>query len=519
MSINQANNNNRSVTHLNEATLYRFGQLLLENFGLNFSENRQTEMEMAIIQSFASSTFTTPEEYLEFVKSKIDGGAEMERLANFATVNETHFFRDAAQFEALSTLVLPELIHRRQSMRTLRLWSAGCSTGEEPYSLAILLKELLPDIQDWSITILGTDINTNALDRARRGVYSSWSFREDQAKILREKYFKQVNNHWEIQPEIRRMVTFSRLNLAMPSYPSFDTNTNFIDLILCRNVLIYIDPSTAKDISYRMFESLQPGGWLAVAPSEGSPELFKRFQARSFTNAVLYQRLTQTAALRQDKIRNRVYTAPLRPLKDVIDPPEKSINLPRAHSASMDVPTRPVPTTEEQSMIEQAQELISFGQSTQALEILKQLSASRFCQDKVCALLGEIFANRGDWDQAQHWCTQAIRQNRLALEPYYTLALVLHHKGEMEQAIEAMRKVVYLDNTDILGHFELANLYFESGLFPKAAKSLDNALRLLENRSADDLVPRSGGTTVNRLRDAITRQQQHWNALMLDQSL
>ena len=176
-----------SANYLSSEDLQRFGQLLLDKYGLNFSENRRSELEAAAIQSFAASTFSRLEDYLQFLGSESDGGAELERLVNIATVNETHFFRDSGQFDAMATHILPELIKRRQSMRTLRLWSAGCSSGEEPYSLAIMLHELLPDINEWSITILGTDVNTNALDRARRAVFSAWSFREEQSnKVLEQ---------------------------------------------------------------------------------------------------------------------------------------------------------------------------------------------------------------------------------------------------------------------------------------------------------------------------------------------
>jgi chemotaxis protein methyltransferase CheR len=514
----QVNTDEISNHYLSERDYERFSQLLLDCFGLNFSDNRRSELELAIMQAFATSTINNLEEYFDFIKDEVDGGAELERLVNFATVNETHFFRDAGQFDALSADILPELINRRRSLRTLRLWSAGCASGEEPYSLAILLRELLPDLEDWSITILGTDINTNALDRARRAVYSDWSFREEKAKLLRDKYFHREGNRWELMPEIRRMVTFTRMNLATTEIPSYETNTNFIDLILCRNVLIYLSERVSQHIVSQFFESLQPGGWLVVAPSEGAPDMFKRFHAQSYPSAIMYQRLTLTGTLRMEKTRPRTsYTGPLRSSSAVSPSSPVNLSLPRTTPIARPVQfPPPIPPEEELPLLEQAQDLISYGHSDQAQDILLRLTSSKSLQDKVDVLLGQVYANRGDWDQAEHWCVQAIRLNRLSLDAYYTLALVLQHKGKIDLAIEAMRKVAYLDHSDVLAHFGLANLYFESSQLPKAVKSLDNALHLLENRAAEDLVPRSGGITVSRLRDAIIRQQQHWNALMLN---
>jgi chemotaxis protein methyltransferase CheR len=505
-----------STNSLSDVDFQRFGQLLLKKYGLNFTEIRRSELEGAVMQSFAASTFSHLDDYYQFLNENRDGGAELERLVNIATVNETHFFRDAGQFDALTTHVLPELIKRRQSMHTLRIWSAGCSSGEEPYSLAILLHQLLPDLNDWSITILATDVNTNALDRARKAVYSTWSFREEQAKLLRDRYFTPVGNRWELLPEIRRMVTFTRMNLAVPNYPSYETNTNFIDLILCRNVLIYLGEEVTRAIIARFFECIQPGGWLIVAPAEGSPDFFKQYKARSFPSAVLYQRLTQTAILRQEKPPHRPTATTSTPAS--ISPPTVPIRNPVPRTSPLNKPPA-IPSLspiEEQELFDQAQEMLSHGLQDKALELLQKLTDTGTLRDKACALLGQIYANRGDWDRAENWCSQAIRQNRLSLDAYYTLALVMQHKNELDYAIEAMRKVVYLDHTDILGHFGLANLYYDSGQYSKALKSLDNALHLLENRMSDEIIARSGGITVTRLRDAIIRQQQLWNGLMMD---
>jgi len=152
------------------------------------------------------------------------------------TIGETYFFRNAAQFQALRDQVLPELIARRRAngFKQIRVWSAGCATGEEPYSLAILLGELLPDLADWSITILATDINQEFLERARQGVYRASAFRNETPDDLRDRYFKPVEGGWQLDPAIRRMVTFGHLNLVSDDYPSFETNTTGLDLIVCR---------------------------------------------------------------------------------------------------------------------------------------------------------------------------------------------------------------------------------------------------------------------------------------------
>jgi chemotaxis protein methyltransferase CheR len=233
---------------------------LAETCGLHFSHHRRSELEHGIGQAFAASTCTTLAEYYQRLTGVNPDTVELDRLINAVTVNETHFFRDEGQFNALYTYVLPLLIERQRATRTLRIWSAGCASGEEPYSVAMLLRELLPDVDQWAITILGTDINTEALNRARQATYGEWAFREDRARQWRSRYFRPITtNRHELIPAVREMVTFARLNLAEPSYPTFETNTTMLNLILCRNVTIYFS-KTATQVVERFYHSLVRAG-------------------------------------------------------------------------------------------------------------------------------------------------------------------------------------------------------------------------------------------------------------------
>ena len=152
-------------------------------------------------------------------------------------LSETHFFRGASQIQALEQRILPEVIARRSSERRLRIWSAGCSTGEEAYTLAILVNRLLPDVASWDVLILATDINSRSLQQGRRGIYGKWSLRGT-SELAAASYLTRLGDRFEVVPRIRAMVTFYRLNLVENLYPSPSTNTHAMDLILCRNVLL-----------------------------------------------------------------------------------------------------------------------------------------------------------------------------------------------------------------------------------------------------------------------------------------
>lgn len=505
MTLALATRSRQDIPALQYGDYMRFSQLLLDHCGLYFSEKRQAELELGVRHAFAASTCSDLDEYYRLLQDPRAGALERDRLINAVTVSETHFFRDAAQFDALYNHVLPQIIERKQPLRTLRIWSAGCASGEEPYSIAMLLRDLLPDVDEWAITILGTDINTEALDRARKATYGEWAFREARAKQWRLRYFRPQGNRYELFPQVRRMVTLARLNLAEPCYPAYESNTAFMDVILCRNVTIYFSEPVILQVVDRFYESLVDGGWLVVGHSEPSLTTYRRFQARNFPDTILYQRTGQPITLPAD------WVWPRPSEKGPLPQAPASAAVPSPAPAQPDaILLTPPSLVQESDRFERAQELLEYGHSEEARDLLLKLVKSRPDHVAACALLGQAYANLGDWQEAERWCRQAVRFDKLTLDAYYTLALVFQHQGKLDSAIGAMKKVVYIDRNGVLGHFGLANLYRMNGQLPQAFKSLDNARRLLEARADEDLIPGSGGVTVGRLREAVVRQQQQW---------
>jgi chemotaxis protein methyltransferase CheR len=486
----------------------RFSKLAEERFGLRFSQKRRAELERGVKQAFAASTCADLDEYYHLLQDPESSVIHTERLINALTISETHFFRDAGQFEALRQHVLPQIIQRRRPLRTMRIWSAGCASGEEPYSIAILLRELLPDVDEWAITILATDLNTEALARARKATYGNWAFREEQAKQLRSHYFCKQNGRYRLIPEVQRMVTFNRLNLAEPAYPDYATNTTFMDLILCRNVTIYFAEETTRQIVARFYDALIQGGWLVVGHSEHSLVTYRRYQVHNFPGAILYQRTGQPTELPKSWL-PQPKEAP-RTVKPPMPAPVPVDIRPDLRPAP--ISTSPPVEEEKVDPMEQARELLEFGHSEEARDVLLKLVESKPHHAPVCELLGQAYANLGCWGDAEHWCREAIQVDKLALDAYYTLALVLQHQGHVAQAIEVMKKVVYIDRHYVPAHFGLADLYHTNDQLSRALKSLDNASRLLEGQAEDTPIIGAEGITVGRLREAIARQQQRWSA-------
>jgi len=185
------------------------------------------------------------------------------RVVDALTSADTAFFRDMHPFEALRAAILPDLVARRVGERRLRIWSAAAASGQEPYTVALLLCQHFPELAEWDVSILATDLSERLLERAREGRYGEHEVSGSVPTELRERWFVRVGDEWELSPEVRRRVSFERLNLAgaWPPLPCFD-------LVLLRNVLAYVDPEGRKRMLGRVRERLAPDGWLVLGATE-----------------------------------------------------------------------------------------------------------------------------------------------------------------------------------------------------------------------------------------------------------
>jgi chemotaxis protein methyltransferase CheR len=225
-------------------------------------------------------------------------------LVEQLTVGETYFLRDASQLAALRERILPDLVARRQSERRLRLWSAGCSTGEEVYSVAMLLREanLTPS---WDISLIGTDVNRAALRVAREGQYAAWSFRA-MPDSVRDRYFEPVASGWQLSSEIRYMARFAWMNLGAdpPLPPSYD-----LDLIICRNVTIYFNASATQRLYRTLVAALAPGGWLLLGPSDPLPTDRRGLERVECAGAVAWRRVATPRPAASPTVRRRAHVS------------------------------------------------------------------------------------------------------------------------------------------------------------------------------------------------------------------
>ncbi len=283
-----------NIKSLSEEIRQAFIRLISKHTGLEIRERDKTALSEKILLRMKYLKLRIPENYYQLLKSSTpESHQEWQELAILLTNIESYFFRDKDQFALLRNHILPELIQRKQNNKTIRICSAGCSSGEEPYSLAILLKELLADLEQWNLMILGIDINKDALQKAQKGIYRPWSFRRVDVEIV-QRYFQVINNHYHIEPSIKQMVKFQSINLAKELFPCPNSELREFDLILCRNVFIYFESSAIANVLNKFYNALQPLGYLITGHAELYGQSLSQFQTKIFPESVVYQRRGDT---------------------------------------------------------------------------------------------------------------------------------------------------------------------------------------------------------------------------------
>jgi len=266
-----------------------------ERCGLYFKDHDLVSLGQAVADRMEAVQVKDEEEYYERLTNDAGKNDELRELINLLTINHTYFFRNERHMKALREHILPSLIEKKRSRTkgsiglapSLRVWSAGCSTGEEPYSLAIMLEELGAYEGGLSVEVLGTDVNTNAIAAANRGVYSANTLRGVSPE-LRKKYFEDIEaggiKSFELSKQIKDRVKFRDLNLLSGSFPSG------FDLISCRNVLIYFELPTIVEVVKKLFRSLDDEGYFFLGYSETMAYISGQFEMEEYDQAIYYRK-------------------------------------------------------------------------------------------------------------------------------------------------------------------------------------------------------------------------------------
>jgi chemotaxis protein methyltransferase CheR len=464
-----------------DSRISELSEFVAARTALHFPRERWADLESKAGSAAKEFGFADVDAFIGWLISSPLSREQMEILASHLTIAETYFWREPQVFEALEEWILPELIRSRENGdRRLRIWSAGCATGEEPYSIAIALRRVLPALEKWHVTILATDINPRILRRAAAGVYRQWSFRNAPPWLKDGFFHEKKGDVFEILPEIRKMVTFAYLNLAEDIYPSPLNDTNAMDIIFCRNVLMYFEPGRARQIGAGLYSSLVDGGWLAVAASELNQQMFSSFLPVHFPEAFVYRkdgskagpsagrRLTEAAFSETARQAPFAFTAELSPA--ALPPPA-----PASLEKGEEMPAVPIRRPERTG-----------GEAPEATAMGVRALANQGCLAEALAL--------GD---------KALIADRLRPDLYYLRAMILQELNRLEEAGVSLKRALYIDPDFLLAHFALGNLAVRQGKSRAAKKYFKNVLALLNSCGQDDILPESEGLTAGRFREII----------------
>jgi chemotaxis protein methyltransferase CheR len=444
---------------MEDTSLKRIRDLIATHVGLLVREQDDVLLRKVVSERVQALNLSGAEQYCQFLGSDADIRHEREALTLLLSVGETYFFRDREQHVLLRDIILPELLERRKAERTLRIWCAACSSGEEAYSLAILLDELMADQSSWNIFILGTDINQDFIERARQGTYTEWSFR-GMSDERRQRYFHPHKNSWALDDSIRNRVTFRTGDLVTDKFPDYASDLYGMDLILCRNMFIYMTDQMVFRIADKFAETLTEGGILITGHGELHAHHLGKLRTRVFPVSIVYQKVSVPFCLPTP--------SPLaeKPHPILKNPAALSPAIRKSPAAA----TLPVPQA--------------------AAEICQKMTGSEIHQ-------AWQYANQGQQDKAAKSCGELIEKNPLAAAPHYLLALLAHERGEFIDAKILLKKVIYLDPSFIAAYLDLGDLYAQEGDDVRAGKMRATARTLLKSLPGDSQIQFYGDSTVN----------------------
>jgi chemotaxis protein methyltransferase CheR len=450
---------------LTDSQFATIAALLHDTAGLSFDESRRDSLGFSIAERMRATSCPDVASYLALL-SGAGAQAERQSLLDEVTIPETHFFRNPPQIRALRKHVLPELLRQSSGSRRLRIWSAGCSTGEEPYTVAMLLRELLPAYTGWDIKVVATDISTRALAAAKAARYSERSLvMTDPLDLARWFVLDTTTGEFVVRDEVRDMIEFAHHNLVTDP-PPFDQGD--LDLVLCRNVTIYFDRNTTRSLMSRLHSRLRDGGYLFLGHAETLWHISDDFSLASLGDAFVYRRLdARPDAKRRSILPDRRTENELLPLLSD-----------RRRAGADRRGTRTVPG--------RARSSIRPGPVARPTAI-----------DPLRAVRTAVTAGR--YAEAVDVANDVITATPLRAEPHYLQGLAFTNLGRDAEALVALRKAVYLDPQHGFAHFLLAGALERTGEHRAAARSYRAAATVLGGRPADSVAEELGGRSVAEL--------------------
>ena len=516
----------RSTPEIGNAQVARFGELIEERLGLRldlqYLGSSLDELRTIVAVRMRVLQCRSFESYMERFKSSSGSHDELRALASELTIGETYFFRSPEQLSAFSEVALPRLI-RADHARPIRILSAGCSTGEEPFTLAMTLRELGP-LAPTEVSILAIDINPEALAKARRGRYSAWAMRATPPECV-EKYFHRERSQFALDERVQAMVRLEERSLAVEDDQFWHPHS--FDIVFCRNVIMYLSARVVREVIARFARVLAPDGFLFLSHAEPLRGISQAFHVE-YAEGAFYYVLRNTGG---PSIPMSSGTWPVSQRKDRWRRPIRSIShnlvaasvLPalsvRKGSISRSTLTASfavagpaiaesdAPSTDEASpagkgpSLSLGAALMKAEQYDEALATLQALAPADRLDPDVLLLKAIIQVERGKLDEAAELCALLLSQDGLNAAAHYLTALCHEHGGRRASAIDSYRVGVYLDAAFAMPHLRLGLMFRREGDMPAARRELQTASVLLAQEDPARVLLFGGGFSRSTLID------------------
>ncbi len=449
--------------------------IISKKLGIHFPVERHHDLRKGLKIAAEYAGYSEPKEYAEKLAAFPLNQETLDILSRSFTVGETYFFREQRTFELLTQSILPQLIQIAQSkQQKLRIWSAGCCTGEEPYSLAILLDRFFPELKSWDVQILGTDLNPVFLEKARKGVYTEWSFRQTPS-WLKSAYFEEVSpENFSIAQAIRKKVKFSQLNLMESSYPFLSNTEMEADIILCRNVLMYFSEENRKAVFHRFYSSLSSHGWLIIDPPETSNITSNWFEIVQHQNTLSYKKKAfSTETSFSIPHFSKTHHVSFLPESEIPD-----MNLAEESKETMKIL---------ENLMSQHQQISPISTILSPKPSLPQKAESKNYNKKEDSFRGNVEAEPDILDPEYH----------------YLHAIFLQEKGDLEESALSLKRALFLDPDLIVAHYALGHLARKRNNPAEAERHFRNTLDLLDKKDPQDTLPHSEGMLIKHFQEIV----------------
>ena len=492
---------------LDRAHLERFRALVARRLGLHYEEGKLDFLGEVVRRRMEAVGISRVESYLERLMSSPNGSDELRALAEPLTVNETFFFRNADNFRAFSEVVLPERIRARSVEKRLRVLSAGCSSGEEAYSLAIRVREALPDPSSWDVKILGIDISPAILAKARQARYSEWSLRAT-SEEARQRYFRADGKDFVLAPAIQKMVSFEERNLVNEDplfWPSLAC-----DVVFCRNVLMYFTPEHAREVVRRISQALLPSGYFFLGHAETLRGLTQEFHLCHTHDTFYYRRRAAdevVAAAATWAGPPGAADAGSEGLPAVVESTVSWVDVIQraseriarlADGGARSAPSQsagetaagPVARTWDLALVLEAVRQERFAD---ALQLITALPADAHEDPDALLLRAVLLTNNGRLAESEEACGRLLVLDELNAGAHYVMALCREHAGDVRGAVDHDQTAAYLDPGFSMPRLHLGIMAKRSGDVATAQRELEQAAILLAREDAARVLLFGGG--------------------------